>query len=161
MTRTHGAFRASSYLLLRCRAWARRPECPHRRHQTRTGSKWASLRRCAPRRRNRRHACRWPAKPPRRCHRIDPPQRTARALVSELGDTCRVKRVVSAANACSDSSRVDGGGKRYTVAMTAVASRMGTLRKEMGTLPSGGWLFLVGFASNSTAEMQIVLLLVA
>ena len=83
------------------------------------------------------------------------------ALVSELGDTCRVKLVVSAANACSDSSRVDGGGKRYTVAMTAVASRMGTLRKEMATIPSGGWLFLVGFASNSTAEMQIVLLLVA
>src|SRR2546422_4881090 len=83
------------------------------------------------------------------------------ALVSELGDTCRVKLVVSAANACSDSSRVDGGGKRYTVAMTAVASRMDTLRKEMATIPSGGWLFLVGFASNSTAEMQIVLLLVA
>ncbi len=78
------------------------------------------------------------------------------ALVSELGDTCRVKLVVSAANACSDSSRVDGAGKRYTVAMTAVASRMGTLRKEMATIPSGGWLFLVGFASNSTAEMQIV-----
>ncbi len=33
--------------------------------------------------------------------------------------------------------------------------------KEMATIPSGGWLFLVGFASNSTAEMQIVLLLVA
>jgi len=31
----------------------------------------------------------------------------------------------------------------------------------MATIPSGGWLFLVGFASNSTAEMQIVLLLVA
>src|SRR6266581_5871229 len=51
--------------------WARRPECPHRRHQTRTGSKWASLRRRAPRRRNGRHAFRWLARRPTRCHRID------------------------------------------------------------------------------------------
>src|SRR3989442_10957222 len=66
------------------------------------------------------------------------------ALVSELGDTCRVKLVVSAANACSDSSRVDGGRKRYTVSMTAGASRMGTLRKENAQLPPRGWLFFVG-----------------
>ena len=78
------------------------------------------------------------------------------ALVSELGDTCRVKLVVSAANACSDSSRVEGAGKRYTVAMTAAASRMGTLRKEMATMPSGGLARFNQFASSSTAEWQIV-----
>ena len=77
-------------------------------------------------------------------------------LVSELGDTCRVKLVVSAANACSDSSRVDGAGKRYTVAMTAAASRMGALRKEMATMPSGGLARFNRFASSSTAELQIV-----
>src|SRR5207247_7986098 len=86
-----------------------------------------------------RHAFRWLA---RGTHSVPSDRSTATdgsvALVSELGDTCRVKLVVSAANACSDSSRVDGGGKRYTVAMTAAASRMGALRKEMATMPSGG-----------------------
>src|SRR5437762_12023888 len=57
------------------------------------------------------------------------------ALVAEHRDTCRVKVVVSAANAFTDRRRVEGAGKRYTVATAVAASRMGGLAKDMPTTP--------------------------